>query len=605
MTRIALMCNAGAFLPRKGKNFYANEFPHHATLWACSLTPIGTAVTLLQTAKETARFSGMARNFTGNYAKSTNYSPYASNDPRATQVDQFLDEFATPTSSMATVPTKDGDPTLREKVDAITERVRHASQEPAVGAYEGSAYPHLNPAEQDQGEVPVKMRLDTMELMLKEIRDSMNLAKAHQTTLGQAQPRVEPVGTHPPARVWVEQPAMGSRPNNGREPPVMSGQSQPRGGPLGRPLTASDRRTYPTNYWSEGNEQTDTLPRGRGASIPPHRQALSSPADRPRHRQPPPAAINREQSRDRRTQYVTRPATTERLRHHTQSTAPAHDERKHRKPRSRRISHLDQETSSSTGTGSDTDTDSIRRRNDPTDRRLVTHAISRQYHSMGQPTGRNCDILPPTVRPHDALPPDMKRRVRERTGKKNRHDLTFQEYVCGYARMLLTELDPHTDLYAIINHLAHFAQDAASAPWPSVRVWTTTCLDYIDDGDVTWRDTTLFDAERNRIAREYGRQDTSNPIPCPAFNNDTCKLTPPHVNGEYRLLHTCAICYYAAPTNNRAESTTHCAKTCNRRRRSGREEWDPNNRSNNKRSGSGYNNYNPAKKDSTESKPKN
>ena len=234
-------------------------------------------------------------------------------------------------------------------------------------------------------------------------------------------------------------------------------------------------------------------------------------------------------------------------------------------------------TSSSSETDSDTDADSQVRHKDPTSRRLLDHALARQYQHMGQAAGRQLDITPPTVRPHEALPPDMRRHVRDRTGKKNRRDLTFQEYICGYARMLLTEIDPHSDLYSKINHLAQDAQDAAVSPWPTVRMWTTTCLDYIQENDATWRDTELFTGERNRIAWAHGRFDNYTPVPCPTFNNDACKQAPPHHEGDMRFLHTCAICYYSAPTTSRAESTSHSAKTCNlKRRNGGRDEWDTN-----------------------------
>ena len=265
------------------------------------------------------------------------------------------------------------------------------------------------------------------------------------------------------------------------------------------------------------------------------------------------------------------------------------------------------ETSSSSGTDTDTEADSGTRRDDPTHRRLVDHALARQYQHMGHSTGRVCDITPPIVRPHDALPPDMKRRVRDRTGKKNRKDLTFHEYVCGYTRMLLTEIDPHTDLYAMINHLSQVAQDAAVAPWPAVRTWTTTCLDYIHDDQASWQDSALFTDERNRIRWSQGRTENTTPIPCHAYNTDTCKQVAPHHEGEYRLLHTCAICYYAAPSHNRAEATTHNAKTCNRRKRSGgRDEWDaPPSKYNGKRQGSAGNHSSLPKKETTDAKQKN
>ena len=126
-------------------------------------------------------------------------------------------------------------------------------------------------------------------------------------------------------------------------------------------------------------------------------------------------------------------------------------------------------TSSSTESNTDTYTNSYARRDDPTNRQILDQALAKQYQPMGHSSGRTCDVIPPIVRPPDALPPDMKRKVRDRIGKKNRKHLTFHEYVCGYARMLITELDPHTDLYAMITHLSYIAQDAVVLPWPAVR----------------------------------------------------------------------------------------------------------------------------------------
>ena len=200
----------------------------------------------------------------------------------------------------------------------------------------------------------------------------------------------------------------------------------------------------------------------------------------------------------------------------------------------------------------------------------------------------------------------LKRKVRDRTGKKNRRDLTFPEYVCGYTRMLLTEIDPMTDLYGMINHLAQTAQDAVATPWPAVRIWTTTCLDYIQDGHATWSESALFSDERNRIAWSYARADVLTPVLCPAFNNDTCKLTPPHFVGEMRFIHTCAICYYAAPVSNRVEATTHCAKNCNRRKRpGGRDEWDQAAKQGGRRHCSANQGAAYKKKDNPDAKPKN
>ena len=143
--------------------------------------------------------------------------------------------------------------------------------------------------------------------------------------------------------------------------------------------------------------------------------------------------------------------------------------------------------------------------------------------------------------------------------------------------MLLTEIDPHTDLYAMINHLSQVSQDAATMPWPVVRTWSTTCLDYVDDGQAAWGDSQLFMDERNRNAWSQNHSDATTPCPCPAYNNDACKAKAPHHEADMRMLHTCAICFYSGTISQRAESTSHNAKTCTRRKRYGHNDsWDQN-----------------------------
>ena len=436
---------------------------------------------------------------------------------------------------------------LRGKVDEITGRVRHESRL----SQQGDAHQQRDTGA--PGEVvtpPVAQRLETLEVryndihsFMQEIRDSITSGNLVPATSGLAQPRGEPVGNPLPTS---------SR--QSRVPPT--GQQR-----IGRRDTTTGASRHPllppalTPQVPIGNGGTRRKPETRFQTPATDYEEYALP--RPTHRRPTLS------TRERRT-----PAQG--------GVYPA-PPRRHRTRREARNDSPDN-TESSTEPDTDTDLEDRARRDDPTARRLIAQALGRQHQQMGHSTGRDYDITPPAVRPHDALPPDMKRRVKDRTGKKNRRDLTFQEYTCGYARMLLTEIDPDTDLYAMISHLSQVAQDAAAMPWPTVRTWSTTCLDYIEDEQATWADANLFMAERNRIAWAQSRQDDSTPIPCPAYNNDVCKLKAPHTDGELRLLHTCAICYYAAPVNQRIEFTTHNAKSCNRRKRQGGngESWEQN-----------------------------
>ena len=172
--------------------------------------------------------------------------------------------------------------------------------------------------------------------------------------------------------------------------------------------------------------------------------------------------------------------------------------------------------------------------------------------------------------------------------------------------MMLVDLDPYTDTYSMISHLSHVAQDAATTNWPAVRTWTTTCLDYIQEGNATWDDCTLFGNERSRLVWAQTVHEPTAPAPCPAFNNDACKKKHPHPEGSLSLLHTCAICYYAAPQSNRLESSTHSAKSCTRKRRNGgRDEWESQGKHQSKRHNISSNTYTATKKETPESKSKN
>ena len=127
------------------------------------------------------------------------------------------------------------------------------------------------------------------------------------------------------------------------------------------------------------------------------------------------------------------------------------------------------------------------------------------------------------------------------TALERKTGVIFHKCVCDYARLILTKLYSHSDMYAIIMHLSQVMQDTLVTPWLTVRIWTNTCLECIEDGHASWCHSTMIDGERNMNswAHVHSRFEVLTPVPC-------------HVNKP-------------RPTN-RAESNTHTAKTCNCRR---------------------------------------
>ena len=73
---------------------------------------------------------------------------------------------------------------------------------------------------------------------------------------------------------------------------------------------------------------------------------------------------------------------------------------------------------------------------------------------MGHPSGTNIDFPTPKK---TCLPPDMRKRI-----KKEKRDLTFPEYICGYSRMMAMEVSPDTVLYQKILHMSQLAEDTAT-----------------------------------------------------------------------------------------------------------------------------------------------
>ena len=169
---------------------------------------------------------------------------------------------------------------------------------------------------------------------------------------------------------------------------------------------------------------------------------------------------------------------------------------------------------------------------------ILDEALDRQYPQMGHPSGTNINL--PT--PKTCLPPDMRKRI-----EKEKRDLTFPEYICGYSRMLVMEVSPDTVLYQKILHMSQLAEDTATLGFAGPRLWSQTCMDHVMEGDVTWRDTNFIASERMRLSWLHPcDRETGQCLPCPNFNSGACQHNASHEEGSVCLVHCCGVCMHAS-----------------------------------------------------------
>ena len=184
-------------------------------------------------------------------------------------------------------------------------------------------------------------------------------------------------------------------------------------------------------------------------------------------------------------------------------------------------------------------------------------ALEAQYPSMGRPSGKHLPKSKATLEPYRHLPPDIKKRARER---RSRRDLSLPEHVCGLLLMAVRVMDPNSEAYAIIQHAAQVAQDATTMRWPTVRGWSQACLAHIETDPADWYSSALFKEERFRLSWCKGKSQPDTMIPCPAFNMATCTERGQH-SGEGRTwLHLCAVCYYGMNDTLNSHTSQGCRR---------------------------------------------
>ena len=189
--------------------------------------------------------------------------------------------------------------------------------------------------------------------------------------------------------------------------------------------------------------------------------------------------------------------------------------------------------------------------------RDAAHALDAQYPAMGSSKGIYLPRSRATLEPYKNLPPDIKRRAGER---RSRRDLSLPEHLCGILFMSLKAMDPHTDVYAAVEHAAQVAQDAATIQWPTVRTWSQACLSHLESSGSSWLDAHVFKDERMRLCwcKEKSQPDIQ--IPCPQFNTDTCPDRNSHSSEGRTWLHSCGVCYYGINDVKNDHPSQRCRK---------------------------------------------
>ena len=183
-------------------------------------------------------------------------------------------------------------------------------------------------------------------------------------------------------------------------------------------------------------------------------------------------------------------------------------------------------------------------------------AIGDQYPRIGTHKGiKSLPTYKVSLEPYHNLPPDIREKARARRSRK---ELTYQEHMCGMLHMILKTLDPESETYSAVRHLAQVSQDAVTMMWPGVREWSQACLTHIQDGGATWTSKEVFSGERTRISWFKGRPKKELRVPCHTYNLDQCDEGDTHTAPGIAFIHVCAVCFYGQGD----EKFNHHARTC-------------------------------------------
>ena len=315
-------------------------------------------------------------------------------------------------------------------------------------------------------------------------------------------------------------------------------------------------------------EMKDKAPsrQARPSPAPSHRARTAEPRGRPtyspvsrRSRRSPTPRTSRRYTRSRSRGSRPRTRSTSRRRSHTRS--PRQSYRRSSRTRSRTHSRHSRRRSRSRSRARPSPKRHRARtplREELSAQRELDIAMEAQYPDMGSFKGKRLHVRGATLEPYRNLPPDIRSRA---AARRSRRDLTFPEHVCGLLNMALQAMDPKSEPYTVVKHVAQVAQDATTLLWSGVRSWSQACLTHIQDGEATWKNDTAFERERTHLSWFRGKSDSEIKVPCMEHNLDTCVERKTHRGEGMTHVHTCPVCFYTMGD----DKTTHVFEKCRRK----------------------------------------
>ena len=151
-----------------------------------------------------------------------------------------------------------------------------------------------------------------------------------------------------------------------------------------------------------------------------------------------------------------------------------------------------------------------------------------------------------------------------------RDTMTFHEYLGSFVKMIR---DPRAKLHDLLDvHLEHLQQvieDAAVRDWPSVRRWSQSAFDKVENGTLDWDDRYAMQLDRMHHAILAAKpQQAHNPtppsdrkdLPCRDYNALTgCSIPRAHSGRTVNFVHVCSMCFAVG------DRQYHPAHACPRR----------------------------------------
>ena len=147
--------------------------------------------------------------------------------------------------------------------------------------------------------------------------------------------------------------------------------------------------------------------------------------------------------------------------------------------------------------------------------------------------------------------------------------LSLSQWVAGFSQIIREE--PNNDTRnQMLDYLTDLMEDSHDFGWQAAKGSHAVLLCRMEDGKITWDETSKIDRVRrahaqrltsghpqNVQSKKGERKDRA--IPCKFFQKDSCSHTKDHETNGQLYLHVCSICH------SQGKSLTHTSSTCRNR----------------------------------------